>query len=48
MFFEMILGWFGKNAGISTPADTPGLRYRLEYRRPQFRIEAKRTQFKVD
>lgn len=56
MFVEMVLGWF-RSAVPAQPADTPGLRYRLEANRPHFivegkkpfyRIENKRPHYKVD
>jgi hypothetical protein len=49
MFVETVLGWFKKKSlGPSQPADTPGLCFRLELKRPHARLELKKVHFRVE
>lgn len=47
MFVEMVLGWF-RSAVPAQSADTPGLRYRLESKRPHFIVEGKRPFYRIE
>ena len=46
--FEWTLGWFKKKGDeVAIPADTPGICFRIEEKKPNFRLEAKKVHFRV-